>query len=162
MNSAKRTNVLVLFFVALALIVSPSLRAADNSDWANLKQLTPGQETKVSLTDGKSYQGDLQSMSDDALVIHSANGDQTFPRQTVQRVSIKRNGHRGRHALIGAAIGAGAGLGFGVAVDNCSPTVIICTGNKGKGILTPAFALIGAGIGALLPARAWQVIYRSR
>ena len=92
MNSAKRTNVLVLFLVALALIISPSLRAADSSDWTNLKQLTPGQETKVSLTDGKSYQGDLQSMSDDALVIHSANGDQTFPRQTVQRVSIKRNG----------------------------------------------------------------------
>ena len=162
MNSAKRTDFVPLLFLALALIISPSLRAADNSDWANLKQLTPGQKTKVSLTDGKSYQGDLQSLSDDAVVLHFATGDQTFARQTVQRVSIKRNGHRGRHALIGAAIGAGAGLGFGIAVDNCSPTVIVCTGNKGKGILTPAFALIGAGIGALLPARAWQVIYRSR
>ncbi|HXN53561.1 MAG TPA: hypothetical protein VN943_16635 [Candidatus Acidoferrum sp.] len=162
MNPARLTTFLALFLVALVLIITPSLRAADNSDWANLKQLTPGQKAKVSLRDGKSYQGDLQSVSDDALVIHSASGDQTLPRQTVQRVSIKRNGHRGRHALIGAAIGAGAGLGFGVAVDNCSPTVIICTGNKGKAILTPAFALIGAGIGALFPVGAWQEIYRSR
>jgi len=28
--------------------------------------------------------------------------------------------------------------------------------------LTPAFALLGAGIGALLPAGGWREIYRAR
>jgi hypothetical protein len=50
----------------------------------------------------------------------------------------------------------------GIAVDHCTPTVIVFTDNKGKAILTPGFALLGAGIGALLPAGGWREVYRSR
>jgi len=163
MNTAKRIGRVALLLPLLSLATGPLLRAAEKSDWGNLKQVALGQPIKVLATDGKSSQGDFQSVSDDALVLRLAGGDRNFPRDTVQRVSIKRNGHRGKHALIGAAIGAGGGLGAGIAIDHdCSPTSIVCTGNKGKAILTPAFALLGAGIGALLPAGGWREIYRSR
>jgi hypothetical protein len=162
-NTAKRIGRVALLLPLLSLAAGPSLQAAEKSDWDNLKQVALGQTIKVIATDGKSSPSDLQSVSDDALVLRLAGGDRSFPRDTVQRVSIKRNGHRGRHALIGAAIGAGAGLGAGIAIDNdCSPTSIVCTGNKGKAVLTPAFALLGAGIGALLPAGGWREFYRSR
>jgi len=159
---AGRRSLSLAVLLLLLLAAGPSLGAAEKSDWGNLKQVAPGQTIKVIATDGKSSQGDFQSVSDDALVVRLAGGDRSFPRETVQRVSIKRDGHRGKHALIGAVIGAGGGLGAGIAVDQCTPTVIVCTGNKGKAILTPGFALLGAGIGALLPAGGWREIYRSR
>jgi hypothetical protein len=163
MNKAKRIGYVALLLPLLLLAADPSLQAAEKSDWANLKQLAPGQTIKVIATDGKSSQGDFQSVSDDALVLRLADEERSFPRDTVKRVSIKRNSHRGKHALIGAAIGAGGGLGAGVALDNdCSRSSIVCTGNKGKAILTPAFALLGAGIGALLPAGGWREIYPLR
>ena len=162
MNTAKRIAYVALLLPLLSLAAGRSLRAAEKSDWGNLKQIAPSQTIKVIATDGKSSQGDFQFVSDDALVLRLADGDRSFLRDTVQRVSIKRNGHRGKHALMGAAIGAGGGLGAGIAVDHCTPTVIVCTENKGKAILTPGFALLGAGIGALLPAGGWREIYRSR
>jgi hypothetical protein len=133
--------------------------AADGVDWAGVKQLSPGQETRVSLIDGKSYQGAVVSANDETLVIHLAAADRTLARENIRRVSVKRNGHRGRHALVGAAIGAGAGLGIGAAIDSS------CSGfcdNKGKPLGAALFALLGAGVGALLPAGGWQEIYRSR
>ena len=118
MNTTKRNGHVALLLPLLLLAAGPSLRAAEKSDWGNLKQVAPGQTIKVIATDGKSSQGDFQSVSDDALVVRLAGGDRSFPRETVQRVSIKRDGHRGKHALIGAVIGAGGGLGAGIAVDH--------------------------------------------
>jgi hypothetical protein len=146
----------------LALLISSSLCGAENPAWNNLKQLSPGQQVRVVLDSNKSFKGQFQSVTDDALIVHANGADQTLSRSSVQKVSSRRPGHRGRHALIGAAIGAGAGLGIGAAIDNdCSSQSILCTGNKGKAILTPVFGLIGAGVGALLPAGGWQEVYRS-
>jgi hypothetical protein len=159
MKIARRIGYLALL---LTLIAGPSLRAVEKSDWSSLKQIAAGQTIKVTVKDGTSSQGDFQSATEDALVLRVAGGDRSIARDTIRRVSLKTSSHRGKHALIAAAIGAGGGLGAGIAIDNdCSPNAIVCTGNKGKGILTPAFALIGAGIGALLPAGGWREIYRA-
>jgi hypothetical protein len=157
-----RTFWLQVVVPVLGLLVSSSLAGAQNPAWNNLQQLSPGQEVRVAVNGNKSIKGEFQSSSDDAIVMRSKGADQSISRSSVQQVSLRRAGHRGRHALIGAAIGAGAGLGTGAAIDNdCSRNSIICTGNKGKAILTPVFGLLGAGIGALLPAGGWQEIYRS-
>jgi len=156
-----RTFCLRLVLPLFSLLVSSSLCGAQNPAWNNLKQLSPGQQVRV-VVNSKSFKGQFQSATDDAIIIRSGGADQTLSRSSVQKVSSHRAGHRGRHALIGAAIGAGAGLGTGAAIDSdCSRTSIICTGNKGKAILTPVFGLLGAGIGALLPAGGWQEVYRA-
>jgi hypothetical protein len=157
-----RTFCLRVVLPLLGLLVSSSLCGAQNPAWNNLKQLSPGQQVRVVVNSKKSFKGQFQSTTDDAIIIRSNGADQTLSRSSVQKVSSRRAGHRGRHALIGAAIGAGAGLGTGAAIDNdCSPNSIVCTGNKGKAILTPVFGLLGAGIGALLPAGGWQEVYRA-
>jgi hypothetical protein len=146
----------------IGLLVSSSLCGAQNPAWNNLKQLTPGQQVRVVANNNKSLKGQFQSSNDDAIIIRSKGTDQSLSRSIVQLVSSRRVGHRGRRVLIGAAIGAGAGLGIGAAIDNdCSPNSIVCSGDKGKAILTPVFGLLGAGIGALLPAGGWQEVYRS-
>ena len=158
-----RTSCLRVALLLLNLLICCSLGVAENPAWNNLKQLTPGQQIKVVLNGNKTVKGQYQSSTDDAITIWSKGADQTLSRTDVIQVSSRRTGHRGRHALIGAAIGAGAGLGTGAAIDNdCSPNSFICTGNKGKAILTPVFGLLGAGIGALLPTGGWQEIYRSK
>ena len=144
------------------LLFSSLLCSAENPAWNNLKQLSPGQQVRILINSNKSFKGQFQSVTDEAVIIHANGADKTLSRSSVQEVASRRPGHRGRHALIGAAIGAGAGLGFGAAIDNnCSSQSIVCTGNKGKAILAPVFGLIGAGVGALLPAGGWQEVYRS-
>jgi hypothetical protein len=163
MKTAKGIGYVALLFTLLALTADPLVGAVEKSDWGSLKQIAAGQTIKVTVNHGASSQGDFQSATEDALVLRVAGGDRSIARETVRRVSLKTNSHRGKHALIGAAIGAGGGLGAGIAIDNdCSPNAIVCTGNKGKAILTPALALLGAGIGALLPAGGWREIYRAQ
>ena len=157
-------RIVVLFFALSTCLVSAAMaqsKGAENPAWNNLKQLSPGQQVRVVLNSNNSFKGQFHSVTDDAIIIRANGADQTLSRSSVRQVSSRRSGHRGRHALIGAAIGAGAGLGTGAAIDNdCSRQSIVCTGNKGKAILTPVFGLIGAGIGALLPAGGWQEVYR--
>jgi len=126
---------------------------------ATVQALAPGEQIKVALQNGGTIHGKFQSASETDLVIARAAGQKPLTRENVRSVSIKHS-HRGLHALIGAAIGAGAGLGLGASIDNdCTKTSFVCTGNRGKAILTPAFALIGAGIGAALPSAGWQHVY---
>lgn len=153
----------VVFPLLSILLIGSTLYAVENPEWNNLKQLNPGHRVRVQLNSGKFFKGHFQSVTDDAMIIRAEGAEHTFPRSDVQEVSSRRSGHRTRHAIIGAAIGAGVGLGIGVSIDNdCNSHSIVCTGNKGKAILTPAFALIGAGIGALLPAGRWQELYRQK
>jgi len=131
--------------------------AAQSPSWDTLKQLTAGRQIRVVSNDSKSYKGQFQALTGDAIVIHSKGADQTVPRQSVKLISSKRPGHRGRHALIGAAIGAGAGLSTGGAIaSGC-----FCTANQVRAVATPLFGVLGAAIGAALPTGGWQELYRS-
>jgi hypothetical protein len=146
------SNVAVVFLLVVVGV-------AQSGDWATVQALAPGEQIKVALQNGDTIHGKFQSASETDLVVARAAGQKPLTRENVRSVSIKHS-HRGRHALIGAAIGAGAGLGLGASIDNdCTKTSFVCTGNRGKAILTPAFALIGAGIGAALPSGGWQHVY---
>ncbi len=164
----KTTHVL---FLALALSTFGTatplpLWAADaqaaNPAWDNLKTLSPGQEIRVVLKDAKSYQGDFQSLSDNGITLRQPGGDQTLARQDVLRVSSKGKKHRGRNALIGAAVGAGAGIGIGEALDRQSQNTIVPLHRWGIAVGAPLGGLLGAGGGALLPTGGWHDLYRAR
>ena len=96
----------------LLLLMVPGFGLAQSSqnNWDNLKQLAPGQQIRVVLNDAKSYEAKFQSVTDDAIVVRLATGDQTFPRQSVLRVSSKHRSHRGRNALIGVGVGVATAL----------------------------------------------------
>lgn len=141
-------------------VLASRFSVAQDSDWESVKQLPQGQEVKVVVDGGRSYRGTLQSITDDVIEL---GNDHAVPRRAVRRVLSKNRGHRGRNALIGAAIGGGAGLGVGAAVDNgCSRTSFFCTGNRGKAIATPLFGILGLAIGAALPSGSWHEVYRSK
>lgn len=75
MTTAERIGYVALLLPLLSLAAGPSLRAAEKLDWGNLKQVALGQTIKAIATDGKSSQGDFQSVSGDVLVLRLAGGD---------------------------------------------------------------------------------------
>jgi len=145
----------------LLLAFAATLAAAD-ADWAKVKSLTIGGEIKVSAADGKSFRGQLQSVTDGSLVILAANTQQSLPRAQVLKISVKGDSHRKRNALIGLGVGAGAGLGIGAGIDQgCTG---FCVGGKdlGKTIFTPLGAIVGTIIGVAWPTGTWHDVYRSK
>lgn len=132
------------------------------ADWANLNQLAPGSEIRVTLASGRTLRGFLQGVTPDSLAVNATTSQEALSRQDVRRVSLKRPGRRGRNTLIGLAVGTGGGLVFGAVVDsqgshdqwNWFP-------NLGKQVCTPLGLLVGTVVGVALPTGGWRDVYRA-
>jgi hypothetical protein len=165
-----KTTVCLGLLVLSSGIATSSAFGEDNKNqaaWDKLKRLSAGQQIQVVQTDAKSTTGNFRSVTDEAIVVSTATGEQTISRQRVLRVSAKGPGHRKRNVLIGAGIGAGAGLGIGAAMDSSSKCgqTSFCLDifpNLGKEVVTPLGAIAGAIIGAVLPTGGWHEVYRAR
>jgi hypothetical protein len=137
--------------------------AVAQPNWATVKSLTVGGEIKVSATGGKSFRGQLQSVTEESLVVLAPNTQQSLARADVLKVSTKGESHRKRNTLIGLGVGAGAGLGVGAGIDHgCVPRGCFFSDNIGKAVFTPLGALIGTIIGVAWPTGYWHEVYRSK
>jgi hypothetical protein len=148
-----------LLMQSMAIVSLAAAHPPENTNWNNLSQLAPGSEIKIVLGNKKSYQGKFQSLSDEAIVVRLGHGVRIFDRQNVLRVLTKGKSRRLRNTLIGAAVGAGAGLAFGGAADAEDFFHFSTTGQNYK-IFIPSFAVVGAIVGAALPARRWHKVYQ--
>lgn len=147
----------ILAMMLVCLITTTLAWAA--GDWNNVKALMPGTEVRLEASGQNASRGRLASVTNDSVVLTTAKGQETFARQQVARISQKKNGHRGRNVLIGAAVGAGAGLGIGAAASSCSHFCVVSPGLvRGGGAALGAAA--GALIGAVIPTGGWKEIYK--
>jgi hypothetical protein len=146
----------------LGLMTAPLLSAApgaDKNNWDNLKQLAPGEQIRIVISNSKSYRVEFQSVSDEAVAVRLVTGEQTFLRSDILRVLAKGKSRRLRNAMIGAGVGAGLG-GVAVAMDcqndrpGCSPTGVF--------LGVPLGAGLGYLVGALVPSGGWYDVYRVR
>ncbi len=156
MAVAKRVSGLIacMIFFVLALTAQPQ-------SWSSVAALSPGTAIRIAGPHPGSVQGTLQSVTEDSLVLNSRAGQETVTRQQVTRVSVKKTGHRGRHALIGLGVGAVAGLALGAASDHsCAPNGCFFGSNFGKEVFTPLGAGLGALVGALIPSGGWREVYK--
>lgn len=150
-------------WVACGILVFLSpLLFAQSSDWAVVKQVSPGLQIKLVRADGKAFVGVVQSATDDAIRIGK---DRSFQRQEVRSIFLRSPGHRGRNALIGLGVGAGVGVGFGAAAGcDVHNTKSWCFVSRPEAIVVtaPLFGGLGAGIGALIPSgEKWHEVYRN-
>ena len=164
----KRISVMCLglLFLSLGVATNPALGddSKNQAAWDKLKKLSIGQEIQVVENGAKSTPGSFRSVTDEAMVMSTANGEQTISRQSILRVSSKGKGHRMRNTLIGAGIGAGAGAAIGAAIGGCSQGEL-CFGiarTEVMGVVAGLGAIAGAIVGAVLPSGRWHVIYRAR
>jgi preprotein translocase subunit YajC len=126
--------------------------------WNTVKALPAGTEVRIA-AGSHTVRGKIDRITDDTLVVTSGDGQEMFAQQEVTRVSVGKQGHRGRNALIGLWIGAGAGLGVGAAADaGCNGICFL--GDLGKEVFTPVGAVAGVLLGALIPTGGWREIYK--
>jgi hypothetical protein len=164
MRQVKSTVCLGLLFLFLGIATSPVLGddGTNQANWDRLKQLSAGQEIQVVQNGAKSNRSNFRSVTDEAIVVSTAAGEQTIARQSILRVSSKGKGHRVRNALIGAGIGAGAGAGIGAAVAGCTSGCYGFTRGNVTGAVSAVGGIVGAVVGAAIPTGGWHVIYRAR
>lgn len=160
MSTQNKLTVCFLALCASGFSQSPAL-AHKKADWNNVTSLARAAEVRVELSGSRSVRGGVLNITEDSLAVNSASGQETFTREQVLRVSVRKQSRRGRHVLVGFAIGAGVGVALGATTAAvCSGSV--CGGYGGDiiGVATGAGAALGATIGALAPASGWHEVYR--
>ena len=116
--------------------VNPALR-----DWGNVRSLPAGDEVEITLNPKGKVKGRLIGTSDTGLTLTVGNSQSEIRRDDINRVHRILSKSAKRATLIGTGIGAAAGGGFGAAVATQL--------DGGTGEVVAAFAVLGAGIGAL-------------
>jgi hypothetical protein len=136
----------------LILATATLLAQADN--WPLLRGIYVGQDTHVHLLDGRRQTGAFTSMTDTNIVIRQRTGDQTYTKDQIKKVSVRKGSKRWRNAGIGFATGA------------ITTGVLIAVADDGGDVSSPIFiaavifyGLVGAGIGALFPG--YDTLYRA-
>lgn len=142
-----RNRLLLLCVLGVSCV---SVAQSNQASWAKLSRLQPGQQIEVSEMNGKKHSGALVNVSDSAISLRDARGEQSVPSQEVRSVRLRKGNHRLRNTLIGAGIGAGAGAGVTAAA--WEPHGFL--GGRGVGATVGAIigGLAGAIVGAVVPS----------
>src|ERR1019366_6280450 len=160
MNRTPRHIFLPALLAATLAAAAAAQQTKPIANWANLNQLVTGAEIRVTLANGKTLSGFMQSVTPESLAINATASQETLSRQDIRRVALKRPGHRGRNTLIGLAIGTSAGLAVGAGVDAKSGPGRMFP-DLGKAVFSPLGAIVGTVIGVALPTGGWRDVYRA-
>lgn len=122
------------------------------SRWDNLSHTRPGTTVDVVEYSLQKTSGRFVRFSAGDLTLKVAKNDVSIPRTQVYRVTVVGK-DRKRNTILGLAIGAGAGVALGA-------TLMEHESGYGGAVAgtTVGFAGLGAGVGAVFPAR--KTIYR--
>jgi hypothetical protein len=148
-----------LKLLLLCALVAPA-HAQDRHDWQSLAKLQAGDSIRLTLKTGP-VDGTFQSWTPQQVTA----GSITAKREDVLKIERNRpGGTRAKHAAIGALIGFGGGFAIGAGVTGWHAGQFGPCVSRGEGdaIAGAVGAVIGAGIGALLPHHARELIYTSR
>jgi hypothetical protein len=148
---------LIPFILLYALTTA---QGQDRHDWQSLARLNSGDQVRMVLKTGP-VSGTFQSWTGEALTV----GTVTARREDVLKIErYRHSGSRGKHAAIGALIGFGGGFAIGAGVTgDCKGSIGPCIPRHTGGLLAGgAGAVIGAVVGACLPAHRKELIYSAR
>src|ERR1017187_2156481 len=133
--------------------------AQDQSAWQSLAQLQAGDQVRLSLKSRSAITGTFGGWTPQQITVNST----TEKRENVTKLERYRKPgwSRGKTAVVGAVIGGGAGVAVGVAGGGCSSHGFGPCFTRGQiGAALGAFgAVLGGGIGALIPHHRMDVIY---
>ena len=141
-----------------ALLAFVATTVAAQTNWDAVKALATGTQVRIS-AGSRTVSGKIERITDDALVVDSGKGQETFDRQQVAAVSVKKPGHRMRNALIGLAAGTGVGLGIGIAARAKPGQLTVIPNAAIVAGFTAAGAIAGTVVGVVIPTSGWRAIY---
>ena len=159
MTYKKMKTIAIIPLLATTLLV-PSV-AQDRHDWQSLGQLQPGDRIRLSLKAGP-FNGAFQTWTPQQVIA----GTVTVRREDVLKLERYRQGGwgRGKSATVGALIGFGGGFAIGAGAGGCHQGQFgpcFSRGSLGAG-LGFVGAVVGGGIGALLPRHNKELIYSAK
>jgi len=129
----------------------------ERRDWQSLAQLQAGDRIRLTLKTGP-VEGVFQSWTPQQVTA----GTVSARREDVLKVERYGKSGRGRarNAALGAAIGFGGGFAIGAGVGGCHQGEFLCFGRGPTGaVFGGVGALIGGGIGLLIPPHNKDLIY---
>ena len=130
--------------LAASLLLSPLVSAQTaTSDWSALKAIASGSKLSVKLKSGKTVEGKLTGVSDDALSLSVGGKPTDLKAGDILRVYRVGAGSAQKAALVGLAVGAGAGAAIGAAGGGGGFV-------PSRGVFAAGFAVLGGGAGALI------------
>jgi hypothetical protein len=140
-------------------VLATAAAAQDRSDWQSLAQLRAGDTIRLTLKTGLS-----KAAFQDFTPQQVTAGTVTTKMEDVLKIERYRHGGRGKAAAVGAVIGFGGGFAIGAATGGCRQGefgACIPRGALGA-IIGGVGAVVGAGIGALLPRHTTELIYSAK
>lgn len=142
----RRINFRVAIVLVTLLLLSsvPASGQSSTNDWSRLNSLSQGTKLEIKLKSGKKISGELNSVSDSALLISAKGKSVEVKREDVSAVYQVSKKSATKAALIGMGVGAGAGLGVGLAGRSDDGF------EKIENAAAAGFAVLGAGAGALV------------
>ena len=146
-----------LITVVLLCAIGAAVDGQDRHDWQSVAQLHVGDRIRLSLKTGP-VDVTFQNWTPQQVTA----GTVIARKEDVLKIERYRKGGlgRGKHAAIGAAIGFGTGFAIGAATGGCHPNELLCIGRGPLGAAIGGVgALVGAGIGALMPPHKKDLIY---
>lgn len=147
--------------VLLGLVAAAASGQTNISDWNAVKSTAAGTEVRVA-AGSRTVRGKLDGITEDALVLISAKGQETFDRQQVTEVSVRKPGHRKRNTLIGLAAGSGVGLAIGIAARARPNQLQVVSNSAVTAGFTVVGALVGTVVGVAIPSGGWREIYKKK
>jgi hypothetical protein len=160
-NPRKDAPLRSLLTLVLLCVLGTVAEGQDRRDWQSLARLQAGDRIRLSLKTGP-VEGAFQNWTPQQVTA----GTVTASRENVLKIERYRQGGwgRGKTAAVGALIGFGGGFAIGAATGGCHQGQFgpcLSRGALGAGI-GAAGAVIGAGIGALLPRHTKELIYSAK
>jgi hypothetical protein len=147
--------------IALICALGPAAKAQDRHDWQSLAQLQTGDNIRLSLKTGH-VDGAFQSWTTQQITA----GTVTARKEDVLEIDRYRRGGwgRGKTAAVGALIGFGGGFAIGAGLGGCAHDQFGPCFSRGElgAAMGGVGAIIGAGVGALLPRHNRQLIYSAK
>ena len=140
-----RRGLTLSLMLAATLLLAPVASAQTTSgDWSAVKAVATGSKLSVKLKTGKTVEGRLAGVTDDALSLSVKNRPADLKREDVQSVYQVGGKSATKATLIGLGAGAGAGAAVGAAADSSSD------GFEGiDTAVTAGLTVLGAAAGAL-------------
>ncbi len=155
----------VLSLICILGIHFAALAQKNQPSWAMLSGLPLGQSIRVVDSSSKKHTGTLINVSETAISLQSATGEQSIQRSDVRSVQIMTNKRRARNTLVGGAVAGGIGAGVGAIIGaathkGCAPEAFFCLdvigtgGSAGIGAAAGFIsgAIVGGIIGSLAPS----------
>jgi hypothetical protein len=90
--------------------------APPQGNWNKVQSLNPGVNLTVHLKGGEIYIGEFVRLGGDSILMKVVDREREFPKSSVSRIGLMRQGSRRKNAAIAGGVVGAIGFGIGCAV----------------------------------------------